>query len=180
MEWMLSASAILIIKRRLASKHDRFYEPLLAALDIQVQEDIASCTNSSDANEIEASLLNFGWLRRNLCLQNISDLSGPVFPESQGTPKSPGAKSSHGNGESPLAKIPVITNRNPHPSLALTSYSDWEKVRWFTSLIPKVGSVKVCGRFHCHQACSSKCEKLHRRLQPAMVAATEAWVAESN
>jgi hypothetical protein len=80
-EWMLSASAISILER-LASKHGRFYEQLLATLNIRVQEYISSCAGSSDIDEIESSLLNFGSLKRSLLLQNISDLVGPVlFPE---------------------------------------------------------------------------------------------------
>jgi hypothetical protein len=177
-EWMLSASAISILER-LASKHGHCYERLLATLDIRVQEYIASCADSSDVDEIDSSLLNFGSLRRNLRLQNISDLVGPVFPESQGTPKSPGTKRSNDDRGSPSVKSRVITNGNPHPSLALTSFSDWVKVRKFTGLVLKVGSVEVWGRFHCRQTCNSKCEKVHGRLQPAMVAATEAWIAKS-
>jgi hypothetical protein len=126
-EWMLSASAISILER-LASKHGRLYERLLATLDIRVQEYISSCADSSDVDEIQSSLLNFGSLKRNLRLQNISDLVGPVFPEPQGTPQSPGAKRSNADGGSPSVKSRVMTNGNPHPSLALTSFSEWEKV----------------------------------------------------
>jgi hypothetical protein len=176
-EWMLSASAISILER-LASKHGRFYERLLATLDIRVQEYISPCADSSDVDEIESSLVNFGSLKRNLRLQNISDLVGPVFPEPQGIPKSPGAKRSNDDGGSPSVKSRVITNGNPHPSLALTSFSEWEKVGRFTHLVPRAGSIKVYGRFHCRQACSSKCDKVHGRLQPAMVAATQAWIAK--
>jgi hypothetical protein len=177
-EWMLSASAISILER-LASKHSRFYERLLATLDIRVQEYISSCSDSVDVDEIESSLLNFGSLRMHLRLQNISDLVGPVFPETQDTPKGAGTKRSPDDRGNPLAKSRLITNGNPHPSLALTSFSDWDKVRRFASLIPKVGSVEICGRFHCRQTCSSQCDKVHGRLQPAMVAATEAWISES-
>jgi hypothetical protein len=172
-EWMLSASAISILER-LASKHGRFHKRLLATLDMRVQECISLCANSSDADEIESSLLNFGSLKRNLRLQNISDLVGPVFPEPQGTPKSPGAKRSNDDQGSPSLKSRVITNGNPHPSLALTSFSEWEKVPRSTHLVPRVGSIEVCGGLHCRQACSSKCDKVHGRLQPAMVAAMEA------
>jgi hypothetical protein len=126
-EWMLSASAISILER-LVSKHGRFYERLLATLNIRVQEYISSWADSSDVDEIESSLLSFGLLKRNLRLQNISDLVGPVFPEPQGTPKSPGAKRSNNDGGSPSVKSRVITKGNPHPSLALTSSSEWEKV----------------------------------------------------
>jgi hypothetical protein len=177
-EWMLSAGAISTIER-LASKHSRFFERLLATLDIRVQEYISSCADSATVDEIESSLLNFGPLQLNLRLQNISDLVGPVFPEAHTTPKSAGAKRNPNDGAPSTAKIRTITNGHPHPSLALTSFSEWEKVRRFTSLIPKVGSIEVCGLFHCRQACSSKCEKIHGRLQPAMVSATEAWIADS-
>jgi hypothetical protein len=91
LEWMLSASAISILER-LASKHGRFYKRLLTTLDIRVQEYISWCANSSDVDEIESSLLNFGSLKRNLRLQNISDLVGPVFPKPQGTRKALGGK----------------------------------------------------------------------------------------
>lgn len=173
-EWMLSASAISTLER-LASKHRRFYERLLATLDIRVQEYISSCSDSADVEGIEFSLLNFGSLRMNLRLQNISDLVGPVFPEPQANPK----RHREDGSSSPPVKSRSITNGHPHPTLALTSYADWDKVRRFASLIPKVGSVEVCGRFHCRQICNSQCEKLHGRLQPAVIAATEAWISES-
>lgn len=177
-EWMLSASAISILER-LASKHGRFYERLLATLDIRVQEYISSCSDAVDVDEIESSLLNFGPLRMNLRLQNISDLVGPVFPAPQGPPKGAASKRAHDDDATSSTKSRVLTNGNPHPSLALTSFPEWDKVRRFGSLIPKVGSVEVCGRFHCRQVCSSQCDKLHGRLQPAVVAATEAWIADS-
>ena len=173
-EWMLSAAAISVIER-LASKHARFYERLLATLDIRVQEYIATCADAANEDEIESSLLNFGTLRQNLRLQNISDLVGPVFPET----KSPQAKRNIEDAGSPATKIRVMTNANPHPSLALASYAEWEKVRRFTQFIPKVGSVEVCGRFHCRQVCSSKYEQIHGRLQPSTVAETEVWISES-
>jgi hypothetical protein len=138
---MLSASAISTLEQ-LSSKHSQLYERLLATLDIRVQEFISLCSDSANVEGIESSLLNFGSLRMNLCLQNISNLVGPVFTEPQGTPKSASPKRTHKDGDSPSVKSGAITNGHPHPTLAFTSNSDWDKVQQFASLIPKVGSVK--------------------------------------
>jgi hypothetical protein len=42
-----------------------------------------------------------------------------------------------------------------------------------------VGSVGICGQFHCRQTCNSQCDKVHVRLQSALVTVTEAWISES-
>jgi hypothetical protein len=118
-EWMLSASAISTLER-LAAKYDRFYERLLATLDIRVQEYISSCADSSKVDEIESSLLSFDGLRQNLRLQNVSALVGPVFPDAkpnQGTKRG----REDPTGAAPVTKRKVAPNNKPHPSLALTS-----------------------------------------------------------
>jgi hypothetical protein len=55
-EWMLSVGAISTLER-LAAQHDKFYERLLATLDIRVQEYISSCADADKAEAIESSLL---------------------------------------------------------------------------------------------------------------------------
>jgi hypothetical protein len=56
--WILSAAAIVVMER-LTTKYSRFYERLLATLDISVQAYIASCADAGQADEIEGTLLNF-------------------------------------------------------------------------------------------------------------------------
>jgi hypothetical protein len=66
-EWMLSAGAISVLAR-LAARHDKFYERLLATLNTQVQEYILSCTNEAKAEAIKSSLLNLKTIKQNLRL----------------------------------------------------------------------------------------------------------------
>jgi hypothetical protein len=174
---MLSASAISTLER-LAAKYDRFYERLLATLDIRVQEYISSCADSSKVDEIESSLLSFDGLRQNLRLQNVSALVGPVFPDAkpnQGTKRG----REDPTGAAPVTKRKVAPNHKPHPSLALTSYSEWDKVRRFTDLLPRVDGISVCGLFHCRQVCNSGCEKVHGKLTESTISETEKWIADS-
>ena len=176
-EWMLSAGAISILER-LAARHHRFYERLLATLDIRVQGYISSCAYAATVDQLESSMINFEIIKQNLRLQNISDLAGTVFPEAP-VPKAGRKRNSDFEPAGPSDKSKPVTNSNPHPSLALTSYQDWDKVRGCTHLIPKVDGVDICGRFHCRQACNTRCTNVHGRLSPASVKATETWIRES-
>jgi hypothetical protein len=102
-------------------KKNRFYESLLATLDIQVQAYVSSCTHyATEAEAIESSLLKFDPIKQNLRLQNIS---GPVFPDTQ-SPGTGGLKRpAKGRGvvAGTIPKSKPVANSNPHPSLALTS-----------------------------------------------------------
>jgi hypothetical protein len=81
-------------------------------------------------NEIESALLNFTSLKQALRLQNASSLVGLVFP---GLPaaKVAGSKKCDTNN-SDQTKTPVKSkaapNLNPHPSLAVMAYANWDKV----------------------------------------------------
>jgi hypothetical protein len=60
--WMLSTTAIVVIDR-LATKYPRFYEWLLATLDISVQAYTASCAGTGQTDEIEGALLTFDGIK---------------------------------------------------------------------------------------------------------------------
>jgi hypothetical protein len=121
LEWMLSVGAISILER-LAAGHDKFYERLLARLDIRVQEYISSCADAAKAEAIESSLLNLDTIKQNLRLQNVSDLAGAVFPETT-LPTTGGGKRPAERGASEGTKSKPAPNQNPHQSLVLTSYA---------------------------------------------------------
>jgi hypothetical protein len=174
---MLSVGAISTLER-LAARHGKFYERLLATLDIRVQEYSLSCADADKAEAIESSLLNLETIKQNLRLQNVSDLAGAVFPEAT-TPATGGGKRSAERGVAEGVKSKRASNHNPHQSLALTSYAEWDKVRRFTYEIPKVRCVNVCGRYHCRQICNTRCKNVHEWLSAEVLVATEAWVVES-
>jgi hypothetical protein len=179
-DWMISAVTISILER-LASKHPKFYERVLATVDIRVQEFISSCADAVDVDAIETSLLDFETLKQQLRLQNSSGLESPVFPDSadiSGPAKKRGSDDLGGSDGQP-AKAKTTPNRNPHPSLALGTYAEWDKVRKYTSCVPKVAGVDVCTRFHCRKVCNRRCEHVHGRLAPSVVTEMEAWVIES-
>jgi hypothetical protein len=111
-EWMLSVGAISTLER-LAARHGKFYERLLATLDIQVQEYILSCANADKAEAIESSLLNLETIKQNLGLQNVSDLAGAVFPEAT-TMAMGGGKRSAECGVTEGVKSKPAPNHNPH------------------------------------------------------------------
>jgi hypothetical protein len=177
-EWMLSVGTISILER-LAARHDKFYERLLAKLNIQVQEYISSCADSAKAEAIKSSLLNLEMIKQNLRLQNVSNLAWAVFPETT-PPTTGGGKRPAKGGASEGTTSKPAPNQNPHQSLALTSYAEWDKVgKLFTYIIPKAGNVDVCRRYHCRQICNTRCKNVHGRLSSEALAATEAWVLES-
>jgi hypothetical protein len=62
-------------------------------------------------------------------------------------------------GASEGTKSKPAPNQNPHESLALTSYAEWDKVLRFTHVIPNAGGVDVYGRYHCRQICNTRCKK---------------------
>jgi hypothetical protein len=125
-EWMLSVGAISTLER-LAARNDKFYERLLETLDIRVQEYTSSCANADKAEAIESSLLNLETRKQNLRLQNVSDLAGAVFPEAT-TSATGGRKRPAERGVAEGVKSKPAPNHNPHRSLALTSYAEWDKV----------------------------------------------------
>jgi hypothetical protein len=107
-EWMLYVGTISILER-LAAQHDKFYEPLLATLDIGVQECISSCAGAAKAEAIESSLLNLETIKQNLRLQNVSDLVAAVFPETT-QPTTGGGKRSAERGASEGTKSKPAPN----------------------------------------------------------------------
>jgi hypothetical protein len=149
-------------------------------LDISVQAYIASCADARQADEIEGTLLTFDGIKQRLKLQNVSDVVGPVFPEeapdtTNRAPKRASPETSGGAG----SKRKVAHNTDPHQTLALTSYAEWDKARRFSDLLPKVGRVSVCGLFHCRQTCNSGCDNVHDKLSPTKVMEVERWINES-
>jgi hypothetical protein len=174
---MLSVGAISTLEG-LAARHGKFYERLLATLDIQVQEYFSSWVDADKAEAIESSLLNLETIKQNLRLQNVSDLAGAVFPEAT-TPATGGGKRPAERGVAEGVKSKPAPNHNPHQSLALTSYAKYDKVPRFTYEIPKVSCVDVWGRYHCRQICNTRCKNVHGRLSAEVLAATGAWVVES-
>jgi hypothetical protein len=176
-EWMLSTEAMNKLEN-LEKKHDRFFERLLATLDIRVQEYIASCADAATVDEIESSFLDFTSIQQHLRLQIVSELVGPVFLGREQVPVT-SSKRAGGDLAAPAPKRKVVKNTNPVPSLVLASFPEWDKVRRFTDLIPKVNGTSICGLFHCRLICNSGCEKSHAPLSAATIAATEAWIAES-
>lgn len=177
-DWMLLPAAMATLER-LASKHPRFYERLLATLDIRIQEYIASCSDATTVDEIESSLVLFESLQQALRVQNVSELVGPVFPDATGPVGKRKADDSVGKASSPPKSGRSETNKNPHPSLALKTFSEWDKVRRFTDIVPKSDGVDICARFHCRQVCNSSCEHNHSHLSPLLVKEMETWVKES-
>jgi hypothetical protein len=178
-DWMLSPAAMATLER-LSTKHPRFYERLLATLDIRIQEYITSCSDAATVDEIESSLILFEGLKQSLRVQNASELVGPVFPDAQqaGVGKRK-AQDSMGKSAAPAKSGRSETNKAPHPSLALKTFSEWDKVRRFTDCVPKLEGINVCARFHCRQVCNSNCEHAHAHLSPPLVKEMEKWVKES-
>ena len=173
---MLSGEALSIIEH-LSARITRFYEHLLATLDIRVQAYISSCVDAVSVDAIESSFLNFADLKQKLRMQNISDLMGPVFSESQ---PGNGKRAATNDGGAPAAKrVQQQENRQAYPSIALRSYMEWNKVRPFVQHMPMVEGVPVCGRYYCRQVCNSHCDLVHARLSPSTVSAVERWIAES-
>jgi hypothetical protein len=176
---MLSPQAMSILEM-LATKHERFHERLLASIDVRVQAYIFECSKvKSHVDDIDASLLNFMPLRKNLQIQVVSDLIGPVFLDSRGGKNPREDEKNYDDENNPSTKSRIIQNENPHPSLALTTPYDWHQVRKFCNILPKVGLVRVCGKYHCTQSCNSRCPLLHGRLNTSTVTAVEAWIAAS-
>jgi hypothetical protein len=177
-EWMLSAEAMSVLEQ-LASRIPRFYERFLATVDIRSQAYISSCAYAQDADAIEASLINFGPMQTNLRLQNVSDLAGTIFPEPTPEPGDTGKREAV-NDDSPVrTKSRPVQNMNPHPSLALLTYAEWDLVRLQVGNLPKIDGEDVCARFHCRQACYHDCRNCHGRLSPTMVKQMEKWIASA-
>jgi hypothetical protein len=131
-------------------------------------------------DEIESSLIPFESLQQALRVQNVSELVGPVFPESPVPGGKQKAEESVGKAAASSAKAGRSeTNKNPHPSLALKMFSEWDKVRKFTDTVPKLDRVDICVRFHCRQVCNSNSEHAHSILSPLLVKEMEKWVRES-
>jgi hypothetical protein len=163
---------------RLATKHDRFYERLLATIDIRVQEYISSCADAANVDAIESSLLGFDALQQHLRLQNTSDLVGPVFPAGNRST----AVNKRGSGDPSIPSAPKrksVQNPSLHSGLALSSFAEWDLVRRFTDLMPKENGVSICGLYHCRGICNDGCDKVHGRLGLAAIAAVAKWVKES-
>jgi hypothetical protein len=119
---MLSVGAFSILER-LAARHDKFYEWLLATLYIRVQEYISSCADAAKAKAIKSSLLNLETIKQNLRLQNVSDLAGAVFPETT-PPTTGGGNTPAEHCASEGTKSKPAPNQNPHQSLTLTAYTE--------------------------------------------------------
>ena len=133
----------------------------------------------SHVDDIDASLLNFMPLRKHLQIQIVSDLIGPVFHVPRGG-KNPREDENHYDDENnPSTKSRTIQNENPHPTIALTTSQDWNKVRKFCALLPFLDGVRICGRYHCRQSCNSKCPLYHGRLNHELLAKVVAWITAS-
>ncbi len=105
---MLSPQAMSILKM-LATKHDRFYERLLASIDVRVQAYIFECSKvQSHVDDIDASLLNFMPLRKHLQIQIVSDLIGPVFHVSRGGKKPREDENNYKDENNPSTKARTI------------------------------------------------------------------------
>jgi hypothetical protein len=177
-EWMLSAGAMSVLER-MADRVPKFYERLLATVDIRVQEYISSCAYADEAEAIESSLINFETIKTSLRLQNSSDLAGPIFPGSPAAPVS-GEKRTAADDISPdNSKTRPVANISPHPSLALLTFPEWDKVRKSTDSLPKANGKTVCARFHCRQACFTGCTNVHGKLGKGAIKLMEKWIAES-
>ncbi len=177
--WMLSPQAMSILEM-LATKHDRFYERLLASIDVRVQAYIFECSKvQSHVDDIDASLLNFMPLRKHLQIQIVSDLVGPVFHVSRGGKNPREDENNYDDENNPSTKSRTIQNENPHPTIALTTSQDWNKVRKFCALLPFMDGVRICGRYHCRQSCNSKCPLYHGRLNHELLAKVVAWITAS-
>jgi hypothetical protein len=162
---------------RLASKLPKFYER--PSDDIRVQEYITSCSDAGTVNEIESSLLLLESLQQSLRIQNISELVGPVFPDASATVGKRKADDSVRTTASPQKAGKSETNKAPHPSLALKTFGEWDKVRKFTAGVPKLDGMDICARFHCRQVCNSSCEHSHAQLSTSLVKDMETWVKDS-
>jgi hypothetical protein len=177
-EWMLSAGAMTVLEQ-LASRIDRFYERFLATVDIRVQAYICSCAYVETADAVEQGLINFEPIKTNLRLQNSSDLAGTVFPSMENGERTGTKRVSEGDDATDKSKLGPLTNVNPHPTLALITYTEWDKVRKSTESLPKVDGVVVCARFHCRQCCYNACPHVHGRLSKGTLKLMEKWIAES-
>ena len=106
--WMLSPQAMSILEM-LATKHDRFYERLLASIDVRVQANIFECFKvHSHVDDIDASLLNFMPLRKHLQIQTVSGLSGAVFQVSRGGKKTREDENNYDDENNPSTKARTI------------------------------------------------------------------------